>query len=249
MPSVTVPRSPQAQGLQPVPRLFLLVVRSKLWTTFPTRAFTTSKEPCGERMYFSASMLLTKDTHSRSGSVRFQAMLTWKFSERAVLSGLTCAPAVGELVSIGPSPLPPTYSSGCPDFCAASLHASRSLFNSFLAGFLMPSTKNHRFRSKFGTHFRPQKSRWKAWTAALRKETCKVSRKDSRSSVLICSVRESETCNGKGAPSSDCRDGMMSGTISGFVRLLFSALMVSLIPCIKVYRRSDSFCDGTPRTR
>lgn len=181
--------------------------------------------------------------------MRFQAILTWKFSERSALSCSRCGSAVGELVSIGPSPLPPEYNAGCPDFCAASLHALRSLFSSSRAGFLMPSTKNHRFRSKFGTHFRPRKPKLKAWTAALRRELFKVPRNISRSSVLICNVRESETCNGKGAPSSDCREGMMSGTGSGFARFLFSSLMESLMVCIKLCKLSDSVCEGTPRTR
>ena len=194
-------------------------------------------------------MLCIRETHSGSGSMRFQAILTWKLSERSTLSRLRSGSNVGELFSIGPSPLPPEYSAGCPHFCAASLHALRSLFNSLCAGFLMPSTKNHRFRSKFDTHFRPRKSAWKAWIATLRREVLRVPRNVSRSSVLICNVRESETCNGKGAPSSDCREGMMSGTGSGFARFLFSCLIESPMVCIKLCRLSDSVCVGTPRTR
>lgn len=138
---------PSPKDPRPVPRLFFLVTRSKLWTTFPTLAFTTSKAACGEWMWLSTSMFCTKDIHSGSGSVRFQAMLTWNMSERSIFSCSVGDCAVGELASIGPSPLPPEYNAGCPDFCAASLHALRSLFNSLCAGFLMPSTKNHRFRS------------------------------------------------------------------------------------------------------
>jgi hypothetical protein len=73
--SLTAIYRPSPKNPPVVAEPLLLAPNPKLWTTFPTLAFTTSKEASGDWMCLRTSMFWTRETHSGSGSVRFQAKL------------------------------------------------------------------------------------------------------------------------------------------------------------------------------
>lgn len=181
-------------------------------------------------------------------------MLTWKCCEQSLgpisfpSTLLLLGPSLWS-TSIGPSPAPPVYRPGWPVFWAAWLQARRSVFNSSFSGRFMLRTKNHRLCSKLGTHFRPWNSQVNADTAHRRREALRASRKASLSWVLICSVRDRDTCRGSNAPRSDWSEGMMSGMGSFLTRRAFPASSKSRTCWMRLCRALDSACVGTPLVR
>ena len=238
-----------------LPRPILLVDRVMLWTALPILTLTVSNAASGDWMNLVVSSCSTNAVHSVSGSIRFQAIVTWKYLEKSrrrdsILSTfLLFRLSFKSWSSIGPSPSAPVYRPGWPLIWAASLHACSRWLSSSWVGLLMLRTRNHRLRWKLGTHFRFRNSQSKLHTADRRSDNLSVSRNASLSSVLICSVRESDTWRGSGAPSSDRRDGTISGIGNLFTRFAFWSSSDSLTCWIRLCRVSDSACVGIPRTR
>lgn len=96
----------------PNPRPIRWAAKEMLCTMLPTRAFTESKDAWGGEICLLTSMSWTMDIQSGFGSVKFQAMLMWKYSEWSVCSSVRASRFTlfadgGEVSCIGPSPLPP----------------------------------------------------------------------------------------------------------------------------------------------